>query len=91
MLPRVAELYRQQIGQGVGSDSTAAEARTILRDMFGEIVLSPGDTGSVGVLARTRGFECKARKQMVGATGFEPATLTSRRLRKSYKDKDLEG
>ncbi len=48
MLPRAAALYREQIDQGLGGDSAAAaKARTILRDMLGEIMLSPGEDGSL--------------------------------------------
>ena len=48
MLPRTAELYREQIGQGLGGDPAAsAKARTILREMLGEIMLSPGEGGSL--------------------------------------------
>lgn len=48
ILPRAAELYREQIDQGLGGDyAAAAKARTILRDMLGEIMLSPGEDGSL--------------------------------------------
>jgi hypothetical protein len=48
MLPRAAELYREQIDQGLGGDpAAAAKARTILREMLGEIMLSPGEDGSL--------------------------------------------
>ncbi len=48
MLPRTAELYREQIEQGLGGDPAAsAKARTILREMLGEITLSPGEGGSL--------------------------------------------
>ena len=48
MLPRAAELYREQIDQGLGGDyAAAAKARVILRDMLGEIMLSPGEDGSL--------------------------------------------
>jgi hypothetical protein len=48
MLPRAAEVYREQIDQGLGGDLiAAAKARTILRDMVGEIRLSPGENGSL--------------------------------------------
>jgi site-specific DNA recombinase len=48
MLPRTAELYREQIDQGLGGDPAAsAKARTILREMLGEIMLSPGEGGSL--------------------------------------------
>lgn len=48
MLPRAAELYREQIGLGLGGDLiAAAKARTILRNMLGEIRLSPGENGSL--------------------------------------------
>ena len=48
LLPRAAELYRKQIEQGRGGDLVAvAKARTILRDMLGEIRLSPGEGGSL--------------------------------------------
>lgn len=48
MLPRAAELYREQIDQGLGGDpSAAAKARTILRDILGEIILSPCEDGSL--------------------------------------------
>jgi site-specific DNA recombinase len=48
MLPRTAELYREQIGQGLGGDPAAsAKARMILREMLGEIMLSPGEGGSL--------------------------------------------
>ncbi|MGC8507884.1 MAG: recombinase family protein [Thiomonas sp.] len=47
-LPRAAELYREQIEEGLGGDpAAAAKARTILRDMLGEIMLSPGEDGSL--------------------------------------------
>ncbi|MHB8812569.1 MAG: recombinase family protein [Steroidobacteraceae bacterium] len=48
MLRRTAELYREQIDQGLGADPAAsAKARTILREMLGEIMLSPGEGGSL--------------------------------------------
>jgi len=48
LMPRAAELYREQIEQGLGGDpAAAAKARTILRDMLGEIMLSPGEDGSL--------------------------------------------
>jgi site-specific DNA recombinase len=48
LLPRVAELYREQIDMGLGGNSAAAaKARTILREMLGEILLSPGEDGSL--------------------------------------------
>lgn len=48
LLPRAAELYREQIEQGLGGDvGAAAKARTILRGMLGEIMLSPGEDGSL--------------------------------------------
>jgi site-specific DNA recombinase len=48
MLPQAAEVYREQIGLGLGGNPAAAtKARTILRDMLGEIMLSPGKDGSL--------------------------------------------
>ncbi|HWM69949.1 MAG TPA: recombinase family protein [Steroidobacteraceae bacterium] len=48
LMPRAAELYRQQIDLGLGGDHVAAtKARTILREMLGEIILSPGEDGSL--------------------------------------------
>jgi hypothetical protein len=48
LLPRAAELYREQIDLGLGGDATeATKARTILRDMLGEIMLSRGEDGSL--------------------------------------------
>jgi len=48
MLPRAAELYREQLAQGLGGDPAAsAKARTILREMLGEIMLSPGEGGTL--------------------------------------------
>jgi hypothetical protein len=48
LMPRAAELYREQIVLGLGGDPAAsAKARTILRDMLGEITLSPGEDGSL--------------------------------------------
>jgi septal ring factor EnvC (AmiA/AmiB activator) len=48
LMPRAAELYREQIDLGLGGDpGAAAKARTILRDMLGEIMLSPGEDGSL--------------------------------------------
>ncbi|MEP7243591.1 MAG: zinc ribbon domain-containing protein [Gammaproteobacteria bacterium] len=48
LLPRAAELYREQIDLGLGGDpAEATKARTILRDMLGEIMLSPGEDGSL--------------------------------------------
>jgi len=47
-IPRAAELYREQIDLGLGGDPAgASKARTILRDMLGEIMLSPGEGGSL--------------------------------------------
>jgi hypothetical protein len=46
-MPRAAELYREQIDLGLGGNPAAAtKARMILRDMLGEIMLSPGEDGS---------------------------------------------
>jgi hypothetical protein len=48
LMPRAAELYREQIDLGLGGDpAAAAKARTILREMLGEITLSPGEDGSL--------------------------------------------
>jgi hypothetical protein len=48
LLPRAAELYRKQIEQGLDGDTQAASrARVILRDLLGEITLSPGEDGSL--------------------------------------------
>ncbi len=48
MLPRAAELYREQIDQGLGGEPAAsAKARVVLREMLGEIMLSPGEGGSL--------------------------------------------
>jgi site-specific DNA recombinase len=48
LMPRAAELYREQIDLGLGGDpAAAAKARTILREMLGEIALSPGEDGSL--------------------------------------------
>lgn len=48
LLPRAAELYRDQIEQGLGGDpAAAAKARIILWEMPGEIMLSPGEDGSL--------------------------------------------
>jgi hypothetical protein len=48
LMPRAAELYREQIDLGLGGDpASAAKALTILREMLGEIVLSPGEDGSL--------------------------------------------
>jgi hypothetical protein len=48
LLPRAAELYRERIQQGLDGDPQAASrARLILRDLLGEIALSPGPDGSL--------------------------------------------
>jgi RimJ/RimL family protein N-acetyltransferase len=48
LMPRAAELYREQIEQGLGGDpAAAAKARTILRDMLGESMLEPAEDGSL--------------------------------------------
>lgn len=48
LLPRAAELYRQQIEQGLDGDPQgASRARLILRDLLGEITLAPGEDGSL--------------------------------------------
>jgi hypothetical protein len=48
LMPRAAERYREQIDLGLGGEpAAAAKARTILRDMLGEIMLSPGEDGSL--------------------------------------------
>jgi site-specific DNA recombinase len=48
LMPRAAELYREQIDMGLGGDPAAAtKARTILREMLGEITLSPAEDGSL--------------------------------------------
>jgi site-specific DNA recombinase len=48
MLPKAAELYRKQISDGLdGSPEAAAKARTILRDMIGEIRLQPTSEGGL--------------------------------------------
>ena len=47
-MPRAADVCREQIALGLSGDRTeAAKARTILRDMLGEIMLSPGEDGSL--------------------------------------------
>ena len=46
MLPKAAEIYRKQITDGLdGNPEAAANARTILRDMLGEIRLQPAADG----------------------------------------------
>ena len=49
VLPRAAELYKQQISLGLSGDREAvARARPLLRELFGgEIRLSPGEGGSL--------------------------------------------
>lgn len=48
MLPKAAEFYRDQIDRGLGGDLVAAaKARTILRELLGEIMLLPGEDGSL--------------------------------------------
>jgi site-specific DNA recombinase len=48
LMPKAAEMYREQIDLGLGGDPSAAtKARTILREMLGEITLSPGEDGSL--------------------------------------------
>jgi site-specific DNA recombinase len=67
MLPRAAELYRAQIDQGLGGDPNAvAKARTILRSMLGEIMLSPGEDGS---LWAEYGMQPAALLQGAGTSG----------------------
>jgi hypothetical protein len=45
MLPRTADFYRDQIDRGLCDDLVAApKARAVLRDILGEIMLSPGWT-----------------------------------------------
>jgi hypothetical protein len=50
MIPRAAELYREQVMQGLNGDPRAAlKARMFLRDLFkdGKIIMSPGEDGSL--------------------------------------------
>jgi hypothetical protein len=48
LLPRAAELYRQQIEQGLeGGPQAASRARLILWDLLGEITLAPEEDGSL--------------------------------------------
>lgn len=50
MLPRPAGFYRDQIDRGLGDDHVAAaKVRAILRDMLGEVMLSPDTDGSLWV------------------------------------------
>jgi hypothetical protein len=48
-LPRAAEAYRKQIGEGLdGNPVAAVKAREILRELFcGEIRLVPGEAGTL--------------------------------------------
>jgi hypothetical protein len=72
LMPRAAELYREQIDLGLGGDlAVATKARTILREMLGEIMLSPEKTAHCGLSMRcSRRHCCKAQEQLVGVTGF---------------------
>jgi ferric-dicitrate binding protein FerR (iron transport regulator) len=48
LMPQAAELYRAQIDLGLGGEpAAAARAAQILREMLGEIALSPGEGGSL--------------------------------------------
>lgn len=78
LMPRAAELYREQMDMGLGGDpAAAAKARTILRDMLGEVMLSPGEDGSLWAEYAMRPAALLQGEQVVGVTGVEPATSTS--------------
>jgi hypothetical protein len=82
VLPRAAELYKQQISLGLSGDREAVvKARPLLRELLGgEIRLSPGEGGSLwaeyGIHVAALLLE-GAGTSGRGA-GFEPATYTSR-------------
>lgn len=79
MLPRAAELYRRQIEDGLsGNERAALKARVILRDRLGTIRLNPGENGALFANYRLNpAVLLKVQGQVVGAAGFEPATLCS--------------
>jgi hypothetical protein len=69
-----AEVYREQIDLGLGGDPAAAiKARTIPRDMLGEIMLSPGEDGS---LWAEYGMQPAALLQGAGTCGRGDRTRT---------------
>jgi len=89
MLPRAAELYRDQIEQGLGGDPGAAtKARTILRSMLGEIMLSPGEDGS---LWAEYGMQPAALLQGAGTTGRGDRIRTCDTYVPSRQDKPGRG
>jgi hypothetical protein len=64
---------------GLDGDTQAAlKARAILREMLGEIRLQPATDGALWAEYRMSPGLLKVQGQVVGVTGFEPATYTSR-------------
>ena len=48
LLPLAADLYGQQIQEGIeGEPAAVMRARAILRDLVGEVMLAPGEGGGV--------------------------------------------
>lgn len=67
------ELYREQIDRGLGGDPAGAtKARTIPREMLGEITLSPGEDGSLWAeyAMQPAALLKDAREQVVGVRRF---------------------
>ena len=70
------------IDEGLAGDArAAAKGRVILRDMVGDVSLWRGDLGSLWATYKQDMWavvRSTAVESMVGVTGFEPATPTSR-------------
>ncbi|HXP66733.1 MAG TPA: hypothetical protein VN815_14745, partial [Steroidobacteraceae bacterium] len=70
MLPRAAGAYLQKIDEGLaGNPRAAAQGRVIVRDMIGEIKLSPGENGSLWATHRRANMAAMLVKAVAGTAG----------------------
>jgi hypothetical protein len=79
MLPRAAEIYCKQITEGINDNPEATgRAREILRELIGPVRIKTEGDEVWGVFELRHNVLLKAQIEMVGVTGFEHATYTSR-------------
>ena len=79
ILPKAAAAYLKQVDEFcAGNTKATPRVRAQLKSMIGPITLSPGEDGSLWAMHRRLDFAALVRTHVVGVTGFEPATPTSR-------------
>ena len=83
LLPKAAAAYLKQVDAFAEGDEAATQkVRQMLKTMIGQITLTPGADGSLWAKHRQLDAAALVRSgpqgHVVGVTGFEPATPTSR-------------